>query len=140
MLPGANGSARICFADGTEAIVGVKAEVDKTARPSTTAAAADSSSSTDDAGGHDWVEMTVDIPGHRDDEASTAFLAAMLGEALLATGRSCGGCASAAASLEAVPGHPTHLAAAVVPAAAAVADHAPGPAGHPAAAPEVRAR
>src|SRR2546421_12446157 len=30
ILPSTNGSARICFADGTEAIVGVKAEVEKT--------------------------------------------------------------------------------------------------------------
>ena len=30
ILPGTNGSARICFADGTEAIVGVKAEVERT--------------------------------------------------------------------------------------------------------------
>ena len=29
ILPSANGSARICFADGTEAVVGVKAEVEK---------------------------------------------------------------------------------------------------------------
>ncbi len=29
ILPGTNGSARICFADGSEAIVGVKAEVEK---------------------------------------------------------------------------------------------------------------
>ncbi|CAF9942211.1 hypothetical protein IMSHALPRED_003417, partial [Imshaugia aleurites] len=29
LLPSANGSARLCFADGTEAIVGVKAEVEK---------------------------------------------------------------------------------------------------------------
>ncbi|KAK3320890.1 ribosomal protein S5 domain 2-type protein [Cercophora scortea] len=32
ILPGTNGSARICFADGTEAIVGVKAEVERTRR------------------------------------------------------------------------------------------------------------
>ena len=30
ILPGTNGSARIGFADGTQAIVGVKAEVEKT--------------------------------------------------------------------------------------------------------------
>ncbi|KKZ64192.1 hypothetical protein EMCG_01540, partial [[Emmonsia] crescens] len=30
ILPGANGSARIGFADGTQAIVGVKAEVERT--------------------------------------------------------------------------------------------------------------
>jgi exosome complex component RRP42 len=104
VLPGANGSARVCFADGTEAIVGVKAEVEKT-RPrlgkdaeeeeggrDVAAEAADDDD--DDEGGEgdgregssDWVEMTVEIPGQRDDEASTVFLAAMLSEALLADG------------------------------------------------------
>jgi exosome complex component RRP42 len=34
ILPGTNGSARICFADGTEAIVGVKAAVEKTSTSS----------------------------------------------------------------------------------------------------------
>src|SRR6266536_2043281 len=32
ILPGTNGSARICFADGTEAIIGIKAEVEKSRR------------------------------------------------------------------------------------------------------------
>ncbi|OIW27176.1 hypothetical protein CONLIGDRAFT_579079 [Coniochaeta ligniaria NRRL 30616] len=104
VLPGANGSARVCFADGTEAIVGVKAEVEKTRTrlgrdpeeeeggydPAAEAAAADDDDeggSEDDRKGHsDWVEMTVEIPGQRDDEAGTVFLAAMLSEALLADG------------------------------------------------------
>ena len=30
ILPSTNGSARICFSDGTEAIVGIKAEVERT--------------------------------------------------------------------------------------------------------------
>jgi exosome complex component RRP42 len=37
-------------------------------------------------GSNEWVEMTVEIPGYRDDDASTVFLAAMLSEALLADG------------------------------------------------------
>lgn len=105
VLPGANGSARVCFADGTEAIVGVKAEVEKTRTrlgrdpeeeeggydPAAEAAAdddeAEGGGADDDRRGHsDWVEMTVEIPGHRDDEAGTVFLAAMLSEALLADG------------------------------------------------------
>ncbi|KAB5586190.1 ribosomal protein S5 domain 2-type protein [Coniochaeta sp. 2T2.1] len=104
VLPGANGSARVCFADGTEAIVGVKAEVEKTRTrlgldpeaeeggfDAGAAAADDDDEGTDkdDDGrkGHsDWVEMTVEIPGQRDDEAGTVFLAAMLSEALLADG------------------------------------------------------
>lgn len=34
----------------------------------------------------EWVEMTIEIPGFRDDDALPVFLAAMLNEALLATG------------------------------------------------------
>ncbi|KAB5582378.1 ribosomal protein S5 domain 2-type protein [Coniochaeta sp. 2T2.1] len=104
VLPGANGSARVCFADGTEAIVGVKAEVEKTRTRlgldpeaeeggfDAGAAAADdddegAEENDDGRKGHsDWVEMTVEIPGQRDDEAGTVFLAAMLSEALLADG------------------------------------------------------
>ena len=103
VLPGANGSARVCFADGTEAIVGVKAEVEKTRTrlgrdPEEEEGGLDPVrdpvvEDDDDAGGEDgrsghsdWVEMTVEIPGQRDDEASTIFLAAMLSEALLADG------------------------------------------------------
>lgn len=102
VLPGANGSARVCFADGTEAIVGVKAEVEKTLTrlgrdpeeeeggfdPAAQGAEDDEGSGDDDGrkGHNDWVEMTVEIPGQRDDEAGTIFLAAMLSEALLADG------------------------------------------------------
>jgi exosome complex component RRP42 len=103
ILPGTNGSARICFADGTEAIVGVKAEVERTAqRPGDDTVFLEEGG----AGGDDddeeegetaegldkrkgeasWVEMTVEIPGLRDDDSGTAFLAAMLSEALLADG------------------------------------------------------
>ncbi|KAK7753852.1 Exosome complex component rrp42 [Diatrype stigma] len=113
ILPGANGSARVCFSDGTEAIVGAKAEVAKTAaRPSQLYRARNSDGrrdrapgqteaeregldaedenqddeDEDGAGENDWVEMTVEIPGYRDDDSSTVFLATMLSEALLADG------------------------------------------------------
>ncbi|KAL9048721.1 MAG: hypothetical protein Q9162_007582 [Coniocarpon cinnabarinum] len=43
ILPTANGSARVCFSDGTEAIVGVKAEVQKTAQSSSS-----------------WIELSID--------------------------------------------------------------------------------
>lgn len=106
ILPGTNGSARICFADGTEAIVGVKAEVERTR----------SMASTEDEMAHrlegdfveglggsgsgklgeneedglegqgEWVELTVEIPGYRDDDSGTVFLSALLTEALLADG------------------------------------------------------
>ncbi|KAI2471779.1 ribosomal protein S5 domain 2-type protein [Annulohypoxylon bovei var. microspora] len=116
VLPSANGSARVCFSDGTEAIVGVKAEVEKRARVSyldyfyenkelrrkhnkdgKTASHPEEKEDEDEdleakkdemggGGSNDWVEITVEIPGYRDDDSSTVFLATMLSEALLADG------------------------------------------------------
>lgn len=109
ILPGTNGSARICFADGTEAIVGVKAEVEKsplrytggergvhlgTGRQDEEMGDAEEEEEEGDdlragrkgAGENGWVEMTIEIPGFRDDDALPVFLAAMLNEALLASG------------------------------------------------------
>ncbi|KAI1093429.1 ribosomal protein S5 domain 2-type protein [Rostrohypoxylon terebratum] len=109
VLPGANGSARVCFADGTEAIVGVKAEVEKRLRVSyldyfyenkelrrkqkagETAEEEEEEETREQnaentGGSNDWVEITVEIPGYRDDDSSTVFLATMLSEALLADG------------------------------------------------------
>lgn len=94
ILPGTNGSARICFADGTEAIVGVKAEVERS-RASYRAheeeeeeeASGDAARGGDQEGKNglnEWVELTVEIPGFRDDDPMPIFLAAMLSEALLA--------------------------------------------------------
>jgi exosome complex component RRP42 len=83
ILPGANGSARVCFADGTEAIVGVKTEVEKTAAGAVAGEEDERQRPRVDNG---WVEVTVEIPGLRDDDPGTAFLAAMLSEALLADG------------------------------------------------------
>lgn len=121
ILPGTNGSARVCFSDGTEAIVGVKAEVEKTRASLYGNSNSNSNNNNHDisvitsgsggerrtiavekgegerererdessepiSGDNDWVEMTVEIPGYRDDDSSTIFLATMLGEALLADG------------------------------------------------------
>ncbi|KAI1769624.1 ribosomal protein S5 domain 2-type protein [Hypoxylon sp. FL1150] len=115
VLPGANGSARVCFADGTEAVVGVKAEVSRRRAPARVDQVyenkelrrksrdgkgketeggekegekeeEDEESERRKMGENDWVEITVEIPGYRDDDSSTVFLATMLGEALLADG------------------------------------------------------
>ncbi|KAF9870148.1 3 exoribonuclease family protein [Colletotrichum karsti] len=91
ILPGTNGSARVCFADGTEAIVGVKAEIEKTPNPF---GSEDDSEELKKAreegeearGRNEWLEITVEIPGSRDDDAATVFLANMLSESLLADG------------------------------------------------------
>ncbi|TQV94773.1 rRNA processing protein [Cordyceps javanica] len=115
ILPGTNGSARVCFADGTEAIVGVKAEIERTVDARATAedqlaprethraggagAAAQAAETAErgkktggggQGGREGWLEMTVEIPGQRDDEAATVFLAEMLREALLADGEFAG--------------------------------------------------
>ena len=103
ILPAANGSARVCFADGTEAIVGVKAEVEKSQwRPGTgnqdlTQADEDDDDDNEVEGGRDnkkrgtgessWVEVSIEVPGYRDDDALPVFLSAMLTEALVADGK-----------------------------------------------------
>ncbi|KAL3422438.1 hypothetical protein PVAG01_06594 [Phlyctema vagabunda] len=96
ILPGTNGSARICFADGTEAIVGVKAEVEKSrldyrAREQLDEATdddddVDDGTSREQRGLNEWVEISVEIPGFRDDDSMPVFLSALLSEALLADG------------------------------------------------------
>ncbi|KAK4644857.1 Exosome complex component rrp42 [Podospora bellae-mahoneyi] len=95
ILPGTNGSARICFADGTEAIVGVKAEVEKTRRrwdddtifgENQNQEEGEERDEGEEQGSSDWVELTVEIPGYRDDDSGTVFLGQMLCEALLADG------------------------------------------------------
>lgn len=98
ILPAANGSARICFADGTEAIAGVKAEVEKSHwRPNFIehGSGGDAVDDNDEhksasmgkgKGENAWVEMSIEIPGFRDDDALPVFLAAMLTESLLANG------------------------------------------------------
>lgn len=105
ILPSANGSARICFADGTEAVVGVKAEVEKSGRrgglESSGVGSGDvemglegNEEDSDDnnnnqkrgKGEESWLEVSIQIPDMRDDDALPVFLAAMLTEALLADG------------------------------------------------------
>lgn len=99
ILPGTNGSARICFADGTEAIVGIKAEVEKsTQKYSGWRSAPEPAEGEDEeveaANGGDegrygdsrWLEMSIEIPGFRDDDSMPVFLGSVLTEALLADG------------------------------------------------------
>jgi len=107
LLPSCNGSARLCYADGSEAIVGVKAEVERTASAVIGEGGWEGigekvedrgkgekrrEEGRGETGGHkregkaEWVEVTVDIPGQRDDEPVVVFLGAMLHEALVAEG------------------------------------------------------
>ncbi|KAJ1338021.1 exosome complex component RRP42 [Microdochium nivale] len=90
ILPGTNGSARVCFSDGTEAVVGVKAEVERTPRRHVYTNSEDDDENEASRyvpkGQNEWLEITVEIPGHRDDDSSTIFMSTMLSEALLADG------------------------------------------------------
>lgn len=88
ILPGTNGSARIGFADGTQAIVGVKAEVEKTVLSTDTLASSEVGEGEDStsaaASGHgSWVQMSIEIPGFRDDDALPVFLSEMMRESLV---------------------------------------------------------
>ncbi|CAI6238767.1 unnamed protein product [Periconia digitata] len=102
VLPSTNGSARIALDDGTEALVGVKAEVEKSlwrpnveGRRALSIAAGDVDMTDDDKleshdnkgkGQNSWIEISVEIPGYRDDDALPVFLASMLTESLLSSG------------------------------------------------------
>ncbi|KAK0248762.1 Exosome complex component rrp42 [Friedmanniomyces endolithicus] len=98
ILSSTNGSARICFPDGTEAMVGVKAEVEKTwgggqdvdgertgqAVEDEEMRNAEVGAAKSGRGWGEWVEIGIELPGMRDDDALPIFLSAMLTEALLA--------------------------------------------------------
>lgn len=93
VLPSANGSARIALEDGTEALVGVKAEVEKTWQQAVLGEQEDIVFSKEEEisdgkgqGQNGWIEMSVEVPGFRDDDALPVFLASMLTESLLASG------------------------------------------------------
>lgn len=93
ILPGTNGSARIGFADGTQAIVGVKAEVEKTTLSVDTLDARNEFGVNDGPEGQEgsaavsghgsWVQMSIEIPGFRDDDALPVFLSEMMRESLV---------------------------------------------------------
>lgn len=92
-LPAANGSARVCFAEGGEAVVGIRAEVEPTVvRLRRGEKGGDEDEDEDDGGGgggeregnggeESWVEVAIE---QREDEAEAVFLAEMLREGLLA--------------------------------------------------------
>jgi exosome complex component RRP42 len=87
ILPSTNGSAHLSFSDGSEAIVGVKLEVEKT---TTTAVdqhedPMDVDEKAKQRGSPDWVTLTLTLPGLRDDDASLVFLEQMLREPLVAS-------------------------------------------------------
>lgn len=91
ILPGTNGSARVGFADGIEAIVGIKAEVERS-KDDPIALNVDQIGNEDSAphdgdshtvAQNDWINLSIEIPGYRDDEGLPIFLAEMMREGLL---------------------------------------------------------
>ena len=90
ILPSTNGSAHLSFSDGSEAIVGVKLEVEKTSNTGPQEDEYDMDVDGDEAtkkqqhGSPDWISLTLTLPGLRDDDASLVFLEQMLREPLLA--------------------------------------------------------
>ena len=101
LLPSTNGSARLCFADGMEGIVGVKAEVEcissdrhseeygRRKVPGDDTAMfgmidpVDSRARRQTIVKSSWVDVTIDMPGQRDDDSLAVFLAQMIHEGLV---------------------------------------------------------
>lgn len=95
VLPSTNGSAHLSFSDGSEAIVGVKAEVEKTKALRVMGLGEGDDEELQDAGAAqvkyigsrvDWVDLSIDISGLRDDDPLLVFLSEMMREALLSGG------------------------------------------------------
>ena len=79
LLPLTNGSAHLSFSDGSEALVGVKADVERTAHTE-----AEDGEGTQ-KGDLSWVSLAVDLPTLRDDDLNLAFLSEMLRESLVSS-------------------------------------------------------
>ena len=106
ILPSCNGSAHVSLADGSEAIVGVKAEVEKTAElrgaarlQGETGVQRDDEMEIDDLdssvnnasrarGNPDWISLSVDISTLREDDPHLNFLSEVLREPLLTSSHS----------------------------------------------------
>ena len=100
LLPTCNGSAHVSLTDGSEALVGIKAEVHRTAGGNATKRLEeelDEKMSIDESqtpaagpganrrprGSPDWISLNVDISTLRDDDPLLVFLSEMLREPLL---------------------------------------------------------
>lgn len=81
VLPLTNGSSHVSFSNGSEAIVGVKLEVEKTASPSTPNDDADPTSNASPK----WISLSLTLPSLRDDDPSLIYLEEMLREPLTHT-------------------------------------------------------
>jgi exosome complex component RRP42 len=70
ILPSTHGSSRLVWPDGSECIVGVKAEVERTTNATTTFAP------------RLWFEVSVEVAGARDDDPLAVFLSSSVSDML----------------------------------------------------------
>lgn len=92
VLPNTMGSAHVGFADGREAVVGIRAEVERTPSTARTATSADAEMTGTEAsprirttgqGKSGWITLSLTLPGLRDDDTDLIFLEEMLREGLV---------------------------------------------------------
>lgn len=94
VLPNTMGSSHVGFADGREAVVGIRAEVERTTSqhvPSAETSTANGqdtemSGTTKPTGKANWITLGLTLPGLRDDDQSLVFLEEMLREVLVMEG------------------------------------------------------
>ncbi|ETN37690.1 uncharacterized protein HMPREF1541_07313 [Cyphellophora europaea CBS 101466] len=87
VLPLTNGSAHVSFSDGSEAIVGVKLEIEKTTSlaPTTDSAPGPNESGFISKTSPKWISLSLTLPSLRDDDPSLIYLEEMLREPLMHT-------------------------------------------------------
>ena len=92
VLPATNGSAHVSFSDGSEAIVGVKLEVERSSKSHSMSAPKDGDEMEVDTSGKaqtkirgrpNWIAFALTLPGVRDDDSQLVYLEEMLREPLL---------------------------------------------------------
>ena len=97
VLPATNGSAHVSFSGGSEAIVGVKLEVERSAKSYAVLTQVDGDQMEVDNSGKaqtkingrsDWITFTLTLPGVRDDDSQLVYLEEMLREPLLTSSSS----------------------------------------------------
>jgi exosome complex component RRP42 len=88
ILPATNGSAHVSFSDGSEAIVGIKLEVERTtpsqqAQPQPRNNGNDVHLDTPLQGNPDWITLTLTTPATRDDDNTLIYISELLREPFL---------------------------------------------------------
>lgn len=90
VLPNTMGSAHVGFADGREAVVGIRAEVERTLSTQTQEkdvdvqmGGVDDKNSRRVSGKTSWISLSLTLPGLRDDDQGLVFLEEMLREVLI---------------------------------------------------------